>query len=396
MFRNLGNNARSSAPLPPGARVERRGFFRNFFNSIAGMFIGLFLVFGMCWLLFWNEVRPNPADAARMATELTSANAPRLQEQAVWVRGALSGAAVDLDEFLAPGLDREFIFLSRSVERWVWVEEEIRTERNRVGGGTETIITYEYHLRWSATTPNSALFRGHNPPLNPPERPGFTGFTRVTDDLSIAGFNLTGRHLSFAGAQRHFVPTAATIADGLFFSGNHLFEYQRAINAPEVGDYRISYLYVENNTNGIVLGMLAGNAVMPLTFQSTGLIRTTSTIYRFFDLPTIGQVIVLLDEEHRMMTWMLRFLGFFLMMTGFTMLFGPIQAIAGIIPFIKKVTGFIIGIVVIVLSLVLSLLVIMVANILNSVIALLVVLALVGGLIGYGFHRRRRAAAAAA
>ncbi|MCL2233138.1 MAG: TMEM43 family protein, partial [Treponema sp.] len=269
MFGNFGN--RSAAPLPPGARVERQGFFRNFLNSIAGMFIGLLIVFGMCWLLFWNEVRPNPADAARMASELTSANAPRLQEQAVWVRGDISGAAVELDEFLAPDLGREFILLSRNVERWVWVEEEIRTERNRVGGGTETIITYEYHLRWSGTTPNSALFRGHNPPENPPERPGFTGFIRVTDDLSIAGFDLTGRQLSFAGAQRLFMPTAASIAGGLYFSGNHIFEYQRAITSPEVGDYRISYLYVENNTNGIVLGRLTGNNIIPLTFQSTGL-----------------------------------------------------------------------------------------------------------------------------
>ncbi|MCL2792262.1 MAG: TMEM43 family protein [Spirochaetaceae bacterium] len=392
MRSNLGRSARNiggSGMGNSGQVVQRQGFFRNFLNSIIGVFIGILFIFGSCFLLFWNEVRPNPADAARMATELTPANSSALQNQAVWVRGALTGTQVGLDQFLSADLNKEFIALERVIERWVWVEEEHRTERDRLGGGTETIITYEYNLKWSTSTPNSSQFRGQNAPENPAEKPGFTRFSRVANDLTIAGFNL-GSNITLRGAYTQFIPTATTIAAGLVFNEGYIYEYDRAITAPAVGDYRISYWYIENNTDGIALGRLNGQQIEQLDFRSTGLIKTSSTIYRFFNAPTINQVISILDSENRTLTLILRIVGYAIMLVGFTMLFGPIQAIARIIPLIKMITGKITFLIAIIFSLVLSLVVIVVANILNSLIALLFVLALVGALIGFGVYRGKK------
>ncbi|MCL2762505.1 MAG: TMEM43 family protein [Treponema sp.] len=392
---NLGKlPINSIAGSSGGPNVKRVGFLQNLAHSIVGVFVGILLILGASWLLFWNEVRPNAADAAKAATELNAANASNLQNQAVWVRGTLTGTPVELDQFLNEHINREFVVLSRTIERYVWVETENKTKRDTVGGGTETITTYEYNLKWSDTTPNSSQFKDQDAPENPDEKPGYTKFTRTANDLSIAGYNLSG-NLSFSSAFTPLELRPAAIADGLFFSGNYIYEEERAMSRPALGDYRISYSYVENNTNGIVLGRLSGDHVIRHDFQSTGAIKTSSSIYRFFNVQTITEVIYTLEDEHRGLTWGLRFFGFFLILVGFTMLFGPLQAIAGILPFIKKITGAIVAGVGLIFALVLSFVIIVVANILNSVIALLVILALVAALIGFGIHRGKKKKAAA-
>jgi len=378
-----------------GQKVESQGFFKNLINSVVGVFIGILLIFGSCFLLFWNEVRANAADAAKAASELTASNASSLQNQSVWVKGALTGTGVELDKFLNSNTDKKYIYLSRNMERYVWVENEKRTSKDKAGGGTETVITYEYNLRWSSSTPDSSRFKGPDAgsKQNPAEKQGYTGFSWIADDLRIGSFGLSDE-LSFSGASSAFTPTAANVAKGLFFNGRYIYENEKSISSPALGDYRVSYSFIENNTGGIVLGKLSGDHVERLDFKSAGVVKTSSSIYRFFNVSAISEVIEILQNEHSVGKIFGRIFGFILSMIGFAMLFGPIKTIAGIIPILKKVTGKVIQFIAILLSIALSIIVIIIANIINNIIALLVVLALVGGLIAYGVYRGKQKKAA--
>lgn len=398
MLSKLSNLTKSAVTTgSSGQKVEKQGFFKNLINSVVGVFIGILLIFGSCFLLFWNEVRANAADAAKSASELTASNASSLQNKPVWVKGALTGTGVELDQFLNSNTDKKYIYLSRNTERYVWVENEKRTTKDKAGGGTETTITYEYNLKWSSSTPDSSKFKGPDASSkqNPAEKSGYGDFTRTANDLRIGGFGLSDG-LSLASARSSFTPTAANIEKGLYSSGRYIYENDKAASSPSLGDYRISYSYVENNTSGIVLGKLDGDYITKLDFKSSGVVKTSSSIYRFFNESTISEVIEILQTEHSVGKVFGRIFGFILSMIGFAMLFGPIKTIAGIIPILKKVTGKIIQFIAILLSIVLSIIVIIIANIINSIVALLVLLALVAGLIAYGVYRGKQKNAAAA
>ncbi|MDR0503035.1 MAG: TMEM43 family protein [Treponema sp.] len=382
---NLGGNRQ---------KIQSQGFFSNLKNSVVGLFIGIAVVFGACWLLFWNEVRANAADAAKSATELTESNVSSLQNRPVWTKGALTGTGVELDQFLNRNTDKKYIYLSRSIERYVWVENEKKTTKDKAGGGTETITTYEYNLRWSSSTPNSSNFKdpdARNSKQNPAVKPDYTGFTRTASDLKIGGFNLADG-VSLSDARSSFKPNANNIANGMFFNGNYIYENEKTASAPSLGDYRISYRHIENNTNGIVLGKLSGNGdyIIRLDFKSSGVVKTSSSIYRFFNVSTIEEVTSILQSEHKTGKVVGRVFGIILSIIGFMLLFGPIQAIAGIIPILKKITGKIIMVIAVILGLVLSIVVIIVANIINSVIALIVLLALVAAFIAYGVYKGKK------
>ena len=378
-FGGFGRTKRNAA----GAKVTRRGFGSNLLNSVIGVFIGFLVLIGSVCLLFYNEVKPNAADAARDATELTAANAASLEGEAVWVKGELTAGTTVNDTTYIKGTD--FVYLVREVEMYAWIEEEHTETQDDWGGGTTTTTTYTYKKQWTRLVPNSVNFdkSGHdNPPKDIDDK------TLVGDNLAIAGYSLGGS-ISFANATVTFAPTTTNINEGTP-SGKYIYLQSTAITNPAVGDYRLSYYYILNNTEGIVLGKLSGTSIVKLEFTSKGVIKTSSSIYRFFNVDTIGGVISMLSSENKTLLWVLRIVGTVAMLVGFLLLFGPIQAIAGIIPFLKKVTGAIVFVIALALTLVLSFLTILIANILNNWISLIAMIAVVVLLMTFGVIKARK------
>ena len=348
--------------------------------KIIAAVIGTIQIAGMCALLIWNETSPNPANAAKEAVELTPANAAGLENQAVWVKGALTGTPVEPDKLLAEGAYRNFIVLERTAERYIWFEQK-RKSKQTVGPVTEKNYTYEYKLRWSSAVPR---FEGNNPPSIPPENPDYAAYIIASGDLSIAGHDLIGSALSFTGAQTQLAPSSAALADGLFSDKKYIYESRRAATAPVLGDYRIRYSYIENNTGGIVLGSLRNNRVVRHDFQSAGVINSGASIYRFFKADTIAGVVNLLNREHWSSALGVRLASLFFMLMGFSLLFNPVKALAGILPFVRKVTIASTLAVSAALAITLFLTIMIACTFLNSLSILLAALTLFAGLFIFG------------
>src|SRR5262249_39389466 len=97
---------------------------------------------------------------------------------------------------------------------------------------------------------------------------------------------------------------------------------------------------------------------------------------------THEQAIAALHGEHVMMTWIVRFAGFFAMWIGLALFMGPINAVLDIVPFIGSAGRFITGVAMFPIALVLSVVTILVSIVAHSPVLLaLTVIVFVGGLV---------------
>ena len=97
-----------------------------------------------------------------------------------------------------------------------------------------------------------------------------------------------------------------------------------------------------------------------------------------------------LGYEYIFMLWMLRILGFILMLSGFNMMLSPLQRLLGYIPFVGAISNFMLSLVSFIIVIALYFTTLFVAMIVHSVVALIIASLVV--LLGIGLLVRKFAA----
>lgn len=314
----------------------RVSWFSRIKNSVVGVLIGLLLIVGMVWLLFWNEGRT--IREARSLTEgagivvavdagaVDAANESKL----IHVSGPVTTDSRPADDTF--GIVVDGVRLVRNVEMYQWKQNSRSETTTKVGGGEETVTTYSYVKEWSDSPENSADFKvpaGHE---NPSMEIRNKSFQIPSGKLGI--FDLDHQVLSGIGGDRTLDLTRdqaaaiaaayggarrVTVADDRIFLGADP-------TSPAVGDYRISYTVAPLGVISVVAKQ-AGDGFEP---------------YR----TTIGNEILLVDDgnvpaaemfasaqaENAMLKWILRAVGLVLMFIGFTFIMGPLGVLADVLP----------------------------------------------------------------
>ncbi|MBI5368921.1 MAG: TMEM43 family protein [Planctomycetes bacterium] len=417
--------------------VERSstGFLGNLGGSCVGVLLGPLFLLGAVILLWWTEGRTNLADVARKSVVLAPDRAaPELNDKLV----ALSGPLLTEEKLGDPGFlrPRPAIRLERAVEMYAWVEDEHSESRDKVGGGTERTTTYTYRQEWSRK-PSSAGFRHPEGHQNPPapvkdetwsastanigqyrfapaeaELPAGQRLSLAPDDLAFGGAGAGGA-LEAAGAaaermapgmverepMRDRVAGAAASRPGVAppvallpagtpaarFDSGYVFLGGGAVSAPRLGDVRLSYELLAPGLAVTLFGKLNGSTLAPFTYEGG------STFFRA--LPGgREQAIATLDTEHTVMTWILRGIGFVLIWIGLGAFFGPLVAVANILPIAGKLSRGLIGIVTGIVAFVLWAVLVIVSKVVHSPIALALVMVVV--VVGGFMYLKKRAAAA--
>ncbi len=148
------------------------GRMKSALSSIVGGVL-LFLVAGV--LLFWNEGRAvkrfqtlqegSGLVVSAPSTAVEAANEGKL----VHISGKAVTKDVLRDELLNVAVNA--LGLTRKVEMLQWSENQKSETKKKLGGGTETVTTYSYALKWSDKQIDSARFRhpqGHENTLSFP------------------------------------------------------------------------------------------------------------------------------------------------------------------------------------------------------------------------------------
>jgi len=319
----------------------------NLFGSIKSVFFGFILFIASVPLLFWNEGRAvrtskglTEGQGAVVSVPSDSVDAGK-EGKLIHTSGAVKTDAPLTDDQLA--VQATAVKLIRNVEMFQWKEHEKSESRKKIGGGTETVTTWEYKKEWADGRIDSSKFK-HPEDHENPEAPPYETKTFVAGKVTVGAFtmsqeqvgqlsNATDLPVDASAAEQ--LPAEAKerfkVAGGKFYAGEDP-------SAPKVGDVRVSFQVVNPATVSLV-GVQTGQSFTPYQ-ASTG----TSILLVEEGNLTAEQMFKKAQDANTFLTWLIRGGGFFLMFIGIFMLFRPIVVFADVLPIFGTLLGAGIGI----------------------------------------------------
>jgi uncharacterized membrane protein len=375
--------------------VSSQSWFGRIGNALKGIIVGLILIAVAFVLLFWNEGR-----AVKRHKTLQEGSGVVVSVSSEAVDQANQGKLVHMsgraqtDETLQDpvfGINAQAIRLHRKVEMYQWRESSESEERKKLGGGTETVTTYNYNKTWSESPINSGDFRkpeGHQNPSGMPYRSEDFQANTVT----VGGFTLSAQQVGMIQSFTPLPPDAdyrmpERLGADAKVSGNGIYIGNTPSN-PQIGDLRISFAQVLPTEISLV-AQQAGSSFIPYQAKAGGTILLLVT-----GLHGASEMFAEAERQNTMLTWILRLVGFILMLFGFKMVLAPLAVFADVVPMFGNIveagTGLIAGLI----AGILSFLTIGIAWLFYRPILAVVLFAAAGGL-GYLIVSKLRKAKAA-
>ena len=311
-------------------------WFARVGKAFIGALIGLAMVAGSCALLYWNEGRAVIAIRAlddglhRVVPAPADRLDPALAGKLVHVNAQLSAPTSARDpqfEIRGPNAVR----LRRTVEMYQWKQEEHTTTERTTGGGETRHTTYSYVRTWSETPISSSDFRSPGGHQNPPMTLHSQTFN--SPDAMIGAYRLDGEVLGHVTHFQPIPPNAVTTmpagfqreGDGLYRGGD--------INSPQIGDLRVKLAGIPAEPYSVVAQQLQstlapdpGRAGYTIALAHPG---TVSAELMFQDQ----------KDQEALLTWILRGVGFLVMLIGFALFFNPLAVLVGVLPFLESIVG---------------------------------------------------------
>lgn len=345
-----GNWSASDAEPSATASVTETTYlswFDRIKGALLGVLIGVLLIPLSIVLLAWNEGRAihtahSLAEGARLVISVPIEQVSAVHEGklvhlagTVQVAGELRDAEFGLR---IPGA----VKLRREVEMFQWVEDQRSETQSKFGGGQETVTTYSYAQRWSATAIDSSRFRdprGHNNLA-----PRYRAHQETAHTASLGAFTLPHNVLQelngFQALAPDLIPQrpgAQAIDGGLYLGRNP--------DAPMIGDMRVTWAMVPA-AEASVIGQQRGQEVAPFPTQAGNPLLLVAN-GRLAAAAMIDQA----AEDNIMITWLLRLLGTALIYGGAMLLLRPLVVLADVVPFLGAVAGFGVGLIALVIAL---------------------------------------------
>ena len=321
-------------------KVTHRSFGERIGNSVSAALFGVCIFIGAFPLLFWNEGRAVQAmQSLAEGQDLTvSVTAERLVPANEGRLVHLSGHAFTGAPLLDPVFGVEVLDslrLRRSVESYEWREVRSTRTTEQLGGGEGSETIYKYYPGWHREHLDSGSFRFPEGHYNPP--PVYQDRNIVAADARLGAYRLpealleglSGLEPLRPGQSLTELPRDFVLLDGVFYKGDP--------RAPEVGDERVSFAAVPEGEVTVVARQ-SGDGLAPF--------RTSQDQDIFFIYPgklTAAEVFDLQREQVGITTWMLRGLGFAMMVFGLCLMVGPLSVLASILPFLGALVGRLFG-----------------------------------------------------
>jgi hypothetical protein len=233
-----------------------------------------------------------------------------------------------------------------------WKETSESRSQKKLGGGKETIKTYNYNKVWSDTHINSANFKkkeGHQNPAMP-----FSGQSFSADNVKLGAFRLNSSQVSSINKWKAVQLDDSVLAKlkttmpkikknaGGYYVGND-------ISMPQIGDMKISFDYVETPCEVSLYAAQSGDTFEAYTTQTGGTLMNLSV-----GRVTAERMFAAAEESNNMILWILRVVGFIVITIGFSLILRPLSVVADVVPFIGDIVEAGTGIIGFILSLVVS------------------------------------------
>ncbi|HSK81547.1 MAG TPA: TMEM43 family protein [Thermoanaerobaculia bacterium] len=321
-----------------------KSWFARLAESIKSVLIGLILFVVSFPLLFWNEsravttARSLEEGAGAVVTVAADAVSPDHEGTLVHVTGPVATTGPVVDEDL--GIEADAVKLLRKVEMYQWIEEEKSETQKKLGGGEETVTTYEYKKAWSSDPVDSSAFyepAGHE---NPGDFP-LPSTTFVADPVTLGAFTLSAEQVDQLDEATDLpvdAGAAESLPDGFSAQVDRGAFYMGANPAtPAIGDVRISFQVV-NPEQASVVAVQTGDTFAPYQAEAGDAILLVEE-----GVHTSAEMFQTAQSANTMLTWILRVGGFFAMFLGLFLVFRPLSVLGDVVPFIGSLLGIGVG-----------------------------------------------------
>ena len=359
-----------------GTRVKQS------FKKIA---TGFTLFLSATALLWWNE--GNSVKTADMLDEAQSVcevmENPNKKDASL--EGQLicgTAKAVTTDSLIDKdfGIGVNAISVKRTAAYYQWHETKTEETKEKSDGSEKKIITYDYHKGWSPSPINSSNFKKTHGHTN-------VVLANIEDDeqwaehVSFGAYNLS---MSLIHSINTYEPFKIELSDGLMrqldktiqasyeryytkeernsntYNYVHMNDNQLYLglepSSPMVGDVRVSFEKVAPAHEVTVVAVVDGDSFKPFRAKNgytlEKLVMGKKDVDQFFE-----------DEQtnNTMKTWMLRIIGIMMVIGGLKLIFGFVETLLKIVPFLSSIIGWGVGVICSVLGFVWSLIVIAIA-----------------------------------
>ncbi len=317
------------------SEASSQGWLRRLGGSLVAALIGLIMVPAAIVLMYWNEGRAvdairalNRGAAAIVEIDSTVKN-PDANGKLVHLSGMMrpaGGAAKDpVFGVTGDGLIR----LSRVVEMYQWKQDSSSTSHNNLGGSKTTDTTYTYEKTWSTEGISSASFKvpnGHQNPAMQLHSAMFDG-AEVTLGVYKTDPSVLDKVTMFAPFQAQGAAPAGYQATG------EGYYHGRDPASPSVGDVRVKFTAVAAQTVSAAAALSSG----VLTAYRDGNGYTIALA-----APGVVSAATLFNEEKKSestLTWILRGVGFVVVLIGFVCVTKPLSMLFAIVPFLESMVG---------------------------------------------------------
>lgn len=362
--------------------VTSESWFSRLGGAIKGILIGIVLIIAALILLFWNEGRSVKEyetlqeGASSVVSVASDAVDPANVGKLIHTTGKADTKAVLSDPIF--GVSANALQLRRVTEMYQWQETSQSETQKKLGGGEETKTTYSYAKTWSASAINSSNFRIPEEHQNPATMP-YESNTQVADAVSLGKFSLPSSlveridetkplFIQAADIKNTQLPTGIKLQAGSFYSGADPA-------TPQIGDQRITFEVV-NPMEVSVIAKQVRNTLEPYTTSGGGEIELLET-----GIHSADAIIQHAQDSNVILTWILRLIGFILLVIGINMEFKVLSVIADVLPIAGDIIGAGTGIIAFLLAIIFALVTIATAWIFYRPLLAIILLATVVGVI---------------
>jgi hypothetical protein len=336
-------------------------------GSLKGIVAGFILLFVGTIMLCLNEGNYVKTDKAIRSAQKELINVNDISTLNPSLEGKLihASAFADTKDILSDelfGVSETAVALIRSVEYYQFIENSYTEKRDKVGGGQETITTYRYNEKWVSSPVNSAKFNDpdykksnivlENEIKFQIQRAGNVSFGayKLPEFIieSIEG-NVPADAKINSGALAKWNSREASNARDIGYktdgasalthvNGNTVY-FGKSPAAPQIGDVRVTLYKIPPADISIIA------KVIGVTFEKY--IAPNGKTFTSIMMGTVSAetMIESAKKTNSLFTWILRFVGLFLIVFAFKLIFDILPTLFKVLPPLGALVGVGVGLV---------------------------------------------------
>ena len=398
--------------------VTEESWFSRLGGAFKGILTGIILFVLAIPLLFWNEGRAVRRAGAleKGAAAVVNATAdkvlPENEGKLIHVSGMLTTNDTLADAVF--GISIKGIRLERSVEMYQWKEKSSTKSEKQLGGSVKKTTVYTYEKGWSSSVIDSSEFKeaGHT---NPGAFP-FESQKWYASDVKLGAFTLQQDMIRRIGGEQPYafpadyklpanlngyvangrimIPAAVPAAAPAATTAPAPAAAPAATTAPapaaapvnrvpQIGDVRISFTQILPH-NASVVAQQTKDSFCPYPVNGDTISLMSDSIQSAELMFSKAQ------SANNMLTWILRIVGFLMMLIGVSMVFKPLSVLADVLPIMGDIVEMGTSMVAFLIALPSWLIVIAIAWIVYRPVLGIILLVIAGAVIFYLIKKRKK------